>query len=141
MDPALASGRRGGTATIVSRLCVALVTGTELHLMASPVDAIRPLDTEEPETVPEGTAELELGTAYARDRRERHAVLVAALNYGLLPGVELQLETAAAALEPAGRRVRAGHADSRVGGKGASPRGDGRGAQRDAGDRPAAADG
>jgi hypothetical protein len=81
-------------------------------LWASTVWGARPLDTEDAEILPPGAVELELGGSFIYDSAEQAWVGRAALNVGVLPGLELSIQQLGVVLDPDGEPASAGLGDT-----------------------------
>jgi len=108
--PGLTRGRRRP----VARLAAAAVA-TAIVLVATLVDAGRPLDTEDTTVLDPGVGELEAGVDLSRgsDGSAVGSRLVASV--GVLPGLEALIEASVVAVDPPGQSWRAGAGDSLIG--------------------------
>jgi hypothetical protein len=84
-------------------------------LVALPAHAGRPLDTEDTGTVEPGRFELEVGADWARNVDDQAAALKGVLSAGLLPRLELRVESQALVVDPDGERANAGAGDTVLG--------------------------
>jgi Putative MetA-pathway of phenol degradation len=85
-----------------------------LILLPVPVEAARPLDTEDAGTVEPGAGQLELGGTFARSDPDNVWLLIAKLAIGVLPGLEVSAQTSFLALDVSGARGEAGLGDSNL---------------------------
>ena len=86
-----------------------------LALAPTPVWAGRPLDTEDTGTVEPGKAELEVSGDFARNPEDRTWFAKGVLNLGVVPRLEVRIESLLLSLEPDEGRRRDGIGDSLVG--------------------------
>jgi hypothetical protein len=86
-----------------------------LALAPTPVWAGRPLDTEDTGTVEPGKAELEVSGDFARNPEDRTWFAKGVLSVGVLPRLEVRIESVLLSLEPHEGRRRDGIGDSLVG--------------------------
>lgn len=100
------------------RLARARWSGTILSLaialVASTAWGARPLDTEDADVLALGQVELELGGMLSLDSAERIWAARGALNFGVLPRLELGIQSSALVLDPDGESARGGLGDTQL---------------------------
>jgi hypothetical protein len=84
-------------------------------LSATPVWAARPLDTEDPGTVPPGNVEIELSLDYLEIERSRLGGTKAVLSLGVVTNLEVRVEAAALVLGPERHDIEGGVGDTLLG--------------------------
>lgn len=107
-----------GITASVARIRWRRWTGAALLVVAlgpAPAWAGRPLDTEDTGTAEPGKAELEVSGDFARNPEDRTWFAKGVLSLGVLPRLEIRIESMLLALEPDEGRGRGGIGDSLVG--------------------------